>query len=124
MTTIGSTSYYGLTLKTFTGGLRSDSSDKAAGGATKEVENPAASSASGNLGVSDVGAVSQAVDARDQDDTDTFIYDKTGKLAEPAQKPKVYDPASHFKSVHEQRQFNLNATPEELAEVYAPENVA
>jgi hypothetical protein len=123
MTTIGSTSYYGLTLKTYIEGLWSESSDKAAGGVAKDVGSPSASSAVGNLSVSEVEAVSQALDAGNHGDTDTFIYDKTGKLAEPAHKPKVYDPASHFKSVHEENQFVRDATSEELAEVYAPETV-
>ena len=123
MTTIGSTSYYGLTLKTCIEGLRSESSDKAAGGVAKDVGSPAASSASGNLSVSEVEAVSQALDAGDHDDTDSFIYNRAGKLAEPSTE-KPGPTGAQFKSVHEENQFWLNATPEELAEVYAPDTVA
>jgi hypothetical protein len=96
MTTIGSTSYYGLTLKTYSEGLRSESSDKAAGEATKEAGGPTASSAIGNLSVSEVEAVSHALDAGDHDDTDTFIYDKAGRLAEAAQTPKGLRPSEPF----------------------------
>lgn len=122
MTTIGSIAQG--TTSGYAGAFRSGTADKATARATRARETKIPGATDAPVNISGDAAVSQLVEGLDPGDIDTFLYDQTGKLAKPAEKPGPVGPGSRFASVHEENAFVRNATPEELAEVYAPQNVA
>lgn len=116
MTTIGSTPQG--TTSGYAGSFRSGTADKATARAaqTSDIRTPRSTDALVNI--SGNAADSQPVEGLDPGDIDTFLYDQTGKLAEPAkEKPGPAGLGNRFANVHEENAFVRNATPEELAEV-------
>nr|WP_250812993.1 hypothetical protein [Neorhizobium tomejilense] len=123
MTAIGSTSQG--TNSGYAGAYKSGTADRATARAAQTSETKIPGATNAPVTTSRSASVSHTVEGLDHGDIDTFLYDHTGKVAGPVkEKPGPAGPGSRFASVHEENAFVRTATPEELAEVYAPENVA
>ncbi|CDZ51733.1 hypothetical protein [Neorhizobium galegae] len=122
MTTIGSTSHG--TNSAYAGAFGPGTADNATARAAQTGETNIPGSTNAPVNISGSAAASQLMEGLGTGDIDTFLYDQTGKLAEPAKELQgPAGPGSRFANVHEENAFVRSATPEELAEVYAPENV-
>lgn len=108
MTTIGSIPYGQSARSNSTDNL--DISRKAAGATI--TGSPVSSSAD----VEDRSSDTQLIESTD-DDTDTFLYNQTGKLNEPTPTTPIV-PSGRFASFDEEHHFRWHASEEELTEFY------